>query len=187
MQCERRRKVLRLNHKPQRHPKCPFKRALYIIKDTEVVVKGAELPIVCLSKKGRQTQSQGKGQCDNKLFSQQFGISFANTRFRLQNVHPFIKNLFQGIKIPQVPLAGRLKSFLKSREKLTRDPNILGITQGFQIPFKRKPSQKSKSLREIGMFKDQTILVNEEISDMLRKGPIMECQPHPNQFVSALF
>ena len=53
----------------------------------------------------------------------------------LQNVNPFIKNLFQGIKLPQVPLAGRLKYFLKSWEKSTRDPNILGITQGFQIPI----------------------------------------------------
>ena len=34
------------------------------------------------------------------------------------------------------------KSFLKSWEKITRDPDILGITQGFQIPFKRNPSQK---------------------------------------------
>ena len=54
----------------------------------------------------------------------------------LENVYPFIKNLFKGIKIPQVPLAGRLKYFLKFWEKLTRDPNILGIRQGFQIPFK---------------------------------------------------
>ena len=63
----------------------------------------------------------------------------------------------------------------------------MGITQGLQIPFKQKPSQKSKSLREIGMSKDDKILVNPEISDMLKKGEIRECQPYPNQFVSTLF
>ena len=52
----------------------------------------------------------------------------------LQNLHTFIKNLFQGIEAPQTPLAGRLKYFLKNRKKLTSDSNILGITQGFQIP-----------------------------------------------------
>ena len=33
------------------------------------------------------------------------------------------------------------------------------------------------------MSKDDKILVNPEISDMLKK----ECQPYPNQFVSTLF
>ena len=42
--CEESRKVLKLNHKLQRHPKCPIRRALHVNKDTEVVVEGAELP-----------------------------------------------------------------------------------------------------------------------------------------------
>ena len=37
------------------------------------------------------------------------------------------------------------------------------------------------------MFKDQEILVNQEISGMMKKGEIRESQPHPNQFVSTLF
>ena len=37
------------------------------------------------------------------------------------------------------------------------------------------------------MSKDDKILVNPEISDMLKKGEIRECQPYPNQFVSTLF
>ena len=37
------------------------------------------------------------------------------------------------------------------------------------------------------MSKDQKILVNQEISDMLKKGATRECQPHPSQFVSTLF
>ena len=37
------------------------------------------------------------------------------------------------------------------------------------------------------MSKDQKIPVNQEISDMLKKGAIRECQPHRNQFVGTLF
>ena len=44
-----------------------------------------------------------------------------------------------------------------------------------------------KSLREIGMSKDQKILVNQKISNMLKKVVIRECRPHSNQFVSTLF
>ena len=37
------------------------------------------------------------------------------------------------------------------------------------------------------MSKDQKILLNQEITDMLKKGTIKECQPHQNQFMSTLF
>ena len=56
MQCEERKKVLRFNHKLQQHPKCPFRRALHVNKDTEVVVEGAELPPSLFIKK-RETDS----------------------------------------------------------------------------------------------------------------------------------
>ena len=36
------------------------------------------------------------------------------------------------------------------------------------------------------MSKDQKILVNQEILDMLKKGAISKCQPHSNQFVNNL-
>ena len=42
-------------------------------------------------------------------------------------------------------------------------------------------------MREIGMSKDQKILVNQEISDMLKKGTIREYKSNSNQFVSTLF
>ena len=54
-----------LNRKFQRHHKCSFKRALHVNKDTEVVVEGAELLTNLFIKKGRQTQSEAKGQYDN--------------------------------------------------------------------------------------------------------------------------
>ena len=146
------------------------------------MVEGAELPINWfIEKKGDRLNPKEKVSVITSPFlnSLEFPVLIPDSDLQ--------KNLFLGIKIPPVLLAGRLKYFLKSWEKLTRDPNRLDITQGFQIPFKSKPSEKSKSLREIGMSKDQKILASQEISDMLKKGAIRECQPDPNQFVSTLF
>ena len=81
--------------------------------------------------KGRQNQSQGKVSVITSPFLNSFDSPVLIPDSDLQNVHPFVKNLFQGMKIPQVPPAGRLKDFLKCWQKFTRGPNILGITQGF--------------------------------------------------------
>ena len=101
------------------------------------MVEGEELPTnLFIKKKGDRLNPKEKVSVITSPFfnSLEFFVLIPNSD--LQNVLPFIKNLFQGIKIPQVPLAGRLKYFLKSWKELTRDPNILGITQGLQIPFK---------------------------------------------------
>ena len=133
----------------------PFKRALHVNKVADVVVEGAELPTdLFIKKKGNRLNPKEKVIVIASPFLNRLEFPVLIPDSDLQNVHPFIKNLFLGIKILQVPLAGRLKYFLKSWEKLSRDPNLLGIAQGFQIAFKRKPSQKSKSPREIGMSKD---------------------------------
>ena len=95
----------------------------------------------------RQTISQEKSQCDSKPFSQQFGISCANTRFRFTKRTPIHKKSILGNKNTSGPSSRKTKMLPKVLGKLTRDPDILGITQGFQIPFKRKPSKNSKSLR----------------------------------------
>ena len=42
-------------------------------------------------------------------------------------------------KVPNVPLAGRLKDFSKACKKLTRDQSILDLVDGYVIPFQRKP------------------------------------------------
>ena len=95
----------------------------------------------------RQTISQEKSQCDSKPFSQQFGISCANTRFRFTKRTPIHKKSILGNQNTSGPSSRKTKMLPKVLGKLTRDPDILGITQGFQIPFKRKPSKNSKSLR----------------------------------------
>ena len=122
MQGEERRKVLRLNHKIPRHPKWPFRRALHVNKDTEIVVEGAELPTNLFIKKGRQTQSQGKGQCDNKPFSQQFGISCANTRFRFTKRTLIHKKSISGNKSTLGPFRRKTEILSKVLRKINQRP-----------------------------------------------------------------
>ena len=71
MQCDRRTKVLRLYRKLQQ-TQMPFQES----PSRQQGYRGnggrrTTNKFVC-RKKGRQTQSQGKGQHDNKRFSQQF-------------------------------------------------------------------------------------------------------------------
>ena len=130
------------------------------------MMDGAELPTnFFIDKKEDRLIFEEKVRVITGPFLNSFEFSVLIPDSDLQNVHSFIKNLFHGMKKPHVSLAGTLKVFLKTWKKLKRGPNILGITQEFQISFKSKPSQKSTSLREIGMSKEQKILVNQEISD----------------------
>jgi hypothetical protein len=53
--------------------------------------------------------------------------------------------MFQGISIPESPLAGRLKHFLGTWKKLTRDKNILDRVEGYNsIQNKASPSKSAK-------------------------------------------
>ena len=60
----------------------------------------------------------------------------------LRNVHPWVKNLFSARKVPNLPLAGKLKYFLGAWEILIKDPEILEIVKGFNIPFLKNPTQE---------------------------------------------
>ena len=60
----------------------------------------------------------------------------------LRNVHPWVKSLFSARKVPNLPLAGRLKHFLEAWEILTKDPEILEIVKGSKIPFLKNPTQE---------------------------------------------
>ena len=63
---------------------------------------------------------------------------------QLSSAHQLVKKLFCKLKIPAVPLAGRLVHFLGSWEKLTKDQNIFQIVKGYRIPFLCRPKQKSE-------------------------------------------
>ena len=92
MQCKERRKVLRLNHKLQRHPKCLFRRALHVNKDAEVVVEGAELPTnLFIEKKGDRLNLKEKVSVITGPFLNSLEFPVLIPDSDLQNVHPFIK------------------------------------------------------------------------------------------------
>ena len=55
--------------------------------------------------------------------------------FKMERVHPLAKTLFPIYSVPLVPPAGRLSLFYSNWTKLTQDPNILNIIQGFEILF----------------------------------------------------
>ena len=57
----------------------------------------------------------------------------------LKHIHPYIKSLFCARKIPNVQLAGRLKTFIENWKILTSDIEILSLVEGYTIPFHEIP------------------------------------------------
>ena len=105
----------------------------------------------------------------------------------LKFVHPVVKQLFVGKDIPNVPLAGRLRHFLASWKLLTRDPVILSVIEGYQIPFLCSPHQESAP-KEIHMSQTEKELVTMEVSEMLEKGAITKVVNQKEKgFLSQLF
>ena len=144
-------------------------------------MEGAELPTnLFIEKKGGRLNPKEKVSVIPSPFLNSLEFLVLIRKFRFTKRTPIHKKSIPGNKNTSGPSNMKTKIRSKALEILIREPNILSITQGFQIPFKRKPSQKSKSLRKTGMSKDQKILVNQDISDMLITGAIRECQPHPN-------
>ena len=68
-------------------------------------------------------------------------------KWELENVHPLIKRLFSTNKVPNFPIAGRLKHFSKAWKKLNSDQSVLDLVDGYVIPFQRKPFQSKISFQ----------------------------------------
>jgi len=64
----------------------------------------------------------------------------------ITQVHTSIKHMFQHLKFPDLPLAGRIKSFLPAWKMLTQDKKMLSIVKGYQIPFFFRPYTKGVTL-----------------------------------------
>ena len=102
-------------------------------------------------------------------------------------VHRLVKNLFP-VKLSQsLPLAGRVKFFIKNWEKLRgKDPSVLEIVQGYKIPFTDTPHQTF--LPKAGnLSKEEKKLVDQEIEQMQLKGAITKVKPCEDQFLSNIF
>ena len=100
-------------------------------------------------------------------------------------IHPVVRKLFIE-EIPNLPLAGRLSQFVKQWKKVTRDQEILSIVKGYQIPFTNLPLEE-KSLNTIKMLEQQSLLFDQEISELLEKGAVQKAETIQEEFLSNLF
>ena len=106
--------------------------------------------------------------------------------FKMERVHPLVKALFPIYSVPVGPLAGRLSLFYSNWTKLTQDPNILNIIQGFEIPVLEKPYQTKLPNPQV-LNHEQSNLVREEVKEMLLIGAIQKVTQCRNQYISNLF
>ena len=104
----------------------------------------------------------------------------------LSSAHQLVKKLFCNLKIPAVPLAGRLVHFLGSWEKLTKDQNILQILKGYRILFLCRPKQKREP-KEINFSMQEKETISLEVENLLKKGAVEQVCPQKDQFLSNIF
>ena len=79
-----------------------------------------------------------------------------------------------------------MKHLVKNWQRLTNDPMIPDMVNGYEIPFILPPRQLR--LPYLCQFpKKASDLVNQEVQDMLRKDVIVVTDPKEDQFLSSLF
>ena len=99
-------------------------------------------------------------------------------------IHPVVRKLFTE-EIPNVPLAGRLSQFVKQWEKVTHDQEILSIVIRYQMPFTNLSIQEKPNTTK--MSEQLSLLVDQEISELLEKGAIQKVQTAQEKFISNIF
>ena len=107
-------------------------------------------------------------------------------KWELEHVHPLIKRLFSSNKVPNVPIAGRLKHFSKAWKKLTRNQSILDLVDGYVIHCQRTPFQ-SKIPFQLATSREEQKLMDKEVKKMLKKGAIRQASTVNREFLSNLF
>ena len=104
------------------------------------------------------------------------------------NAHHSLRKLYcPGLE--ESPPGGKIQFFLENWRKLTSDPIILGIVQGWDIPFLSTPHQ-TRTPREIQFSRQERDSISEEIKKMLAKKAIRKVQARdvsPNQVLSNIF
>ena len=113
-------------------------------------------------------------------------FSTTNTTRRVVISTSVGKKLFCNLKIPAVPLAGRLVHFQGSWEKLTKNQNILQIVKWYRIPFLCRPKQK-RELKEINFSMQEKETISLEVENLLKKGAVEQVCPQKDQSLSNIF
>ena len=91
--------------------------------------------------------------------------------------------MFSARIVPNVLLKGRVNHFLKAREILTKDPEILEIAKRFKIPFLKNPTQ-DRVPQTPQMGQEQAAPLQAEIENILKKGAIQQTEHQPWEFLS---
>ncbi|CAC5414483.1 unnamed protein product [Mytilus coruscus] len=85
-----------------------------------------------------------------------------------------------------LPIAGKLRWFLKNWQKITGDHFILQIVQGYKLEFYTLPLQRQPP--QYPMFnREQKDSLNQEIQKLLEKGAIQPVHQEQIQFLSCMF
>ena len=128
-------------------------------------MEGAELPTnLFIEKKGDRLNPKEKVS----MITSAFLNSFSKRT-------PIHKKSIPGNKNTSSPSSRKTKILSKVLGKINQRPKHIGYYTRVSDTLKIKTFRKLKSLREIGISKDQKILVNQEISGMLKKGAISQC------------
>ena len=170
----------------QRHLKCPFKTALHINKDTEIVVEDAELLTNSfIKKKGDRLNPKEKVSVITSPFLNNLEFPLLMPDSDLQNVHPFIKKSIPGNKNTSGPSSRKTKILSKVLGKNNQRPKHIGHYTRVSDTLQKKTLPKI--LREIRHVQGSENSGKPGDFRYVEKKAIRECQPHPNQFVSTLF
>ena len=103
----------------------------------------------------------------------------------LQHVHALVQSLFPQEQRSDLPIARRLKNFQENRKKLTSNPQISEIIEGYQIPFLSEPKQMKPPI-PAHLVKKEESLMELEIETILRKGATQMVEDSQNQFLSLM-
>ena len=101
-----------------------------------------------------------------------------------QHINKLVKSLFSNLDQP----VGRKIScyFQKNWEALTVDPSVLNIVRGWEVLLMETPVQ-SRLPGEIPFKKEEYLIVDQEIQNMLAKKAIRPAESQEGQFISKLF
>ena len=104
----------------------------------------------------------------------------------IRKCSPIDKRLFSTNKLPNFPIAGRIKHFSKAWKKLTRDQSILDLVDGYVITFQRKPFH-SKTPFQLATSREQQKRMDKEVKEMLKNETIRQASTVKGEFLSNLF
>lgn len=109
----------------------------FVVVPQHIEIAG-DIPNLCIEKNNKaKFITMVSGILKDPLFN---NLEIPVLDINLINVHPVLRNIFRGLRVPKVPLRGRLKMSLEAWKKLTKDQDILSrIEKGYQIPFKTNP------------------------------------------------